>query len=362
MASPVEMLGLKYPLCKELIDKMSIKWQKRIQDMMTKWPKEGTFDVTLCEEMETLIKNHKIKNKSLKRKNREAKREKEQAVLALFKQEGEDLLKSIKQARKIIKETDKETKKKEEIFAKPPSKVIPEGQFPILKGIVEVLGEMKMEGQVELENEKQTKQDVRQKMTQNKTSKQSLPLDCYKQARTALEKIKTQYEGKQIEKEEEEIDAVAQIIEDEIDKRIKETEQLIDDTDKLVKSRSRLLDSLNVGSEQELSFDEERWSQGREKGRLRKQLPILIKGTEGQYVPWASQDLEGLVTRLPNIHEGAGKWIRVFEEETMGKLLSVGDIKALLAKIIGGSKMEEILQASDLDRAVDSHYMDGIHF
>ncbi|KAL0176873.1 hypothetical protein M9458_029203, partial [Cirrhinus mrigala] len=43
----------------------------------------------------------------------------------------------------------------------------------------------------------------------------------------------------------------------------------------------------------------------------------------------------------------------------MGKLLAVGDIKALLAKIIGGAKMEEILQASGLERAVNSHYIDG---
>ncbi|MGL5579536.1 MAG: hypothetical protein ACRDCE_01000 [Cetobacterium sp.] len=73
MTTPVEMLGLKYPLCKELIDKMSNKWQKRTQDMITKWPKEGTFDVTLCEEMETLIKNYKIKS-SLKKKKRPQKK------------------------------------------------------------------------------------------------------------------------------------------------------------------------------------------------------------------------------------------------------------------------------------------------
>ncbi len=78
--------------------------------------------------------------------------------------------------------------------------------------------------------------------------------------------------------------------------------------------------------------------------------------------PWASQELKGLVTRLPDIHEGAGKWIKVFGEETMGKLLAVGDIKALLAKTIGGAKMEEILQTSNLNRAVDSHYMDGTVF
>ncbi len=42
--------------------------------MMTKWPAEGTFDVALCEEMETLIKNHKTKGNN---KKREIKREKE---------------------------------------------------------------------------------------------------------------------------------------------------------------------------------------------------------------------------------------------------------------------------------------------
>ncbi len=58
--------------------------------MMTKWPVEGTFDVALCEEMET-DKNHKIKGNS---KKRETKREKEKEVLALFKKEGENSLKS----------------------------------------------------------------------------------------------------------------------------------------------------------------------------------------------------------------------------------------------------------------------------
>ncbi len=123
-----------------------------------------------------------------------------------------------------------------------------------------------------------------------------------------------------------------------------------------------MFDNSEDVNEGEESFDRGKWEQGREKGTFRQlaaQLPILIKGAQGQYVPWASQNLEGLVTRLPDIHEGAGKWIKVFEEETMGKLLAVGDIKALLAKTMGGAKMEEILQASNLNRAVDSHYMDG---
>lgn len=49
--------------------------------MKTKWPKDGTFDLALCEEIETLIKNYKAKDKS---KLREVKGGKEQEVLRFF--------------------------------------------------------------------------------------------------------------------------------------------------------------------------------------------------------------------------------------------------------------------------------------
>ncbi len=74
-ATPVDILGLKYPLCKELINKISNKWQKRTKSMMTKWPKEGTFDVAMCEEMETLIKNYKTKSISKKKRAKTTKSE-----------------------------------------------------------------------------------------------------------------------------------------------------------------------------------------------------------------------------------------------------------------------------------------------
>ncbi len=152
-------------------------------------------------------------------------------MLALFKKEGEDSLKSIKQARKILKEADKETKKKV-LFSKPPPYLPAEGQFPILKGTVEVSGEMPMEGQVELE-EKQKEPDVRPKRQQNKKSEGYLPLDCYKQARIALEMMKANYEGKtgneetleQMRREDKEIEAQAEAMEAEIGRKIKQTEK-----------------------------------------------------------------------------------------------------------------------------------------
>ncbi len=94
----------------------------------------------------------------------------------------------------------------------------------------------------------------------------------------------------------------------------------------------------------------------------RFECPILIKQGHAQYIPWAGQDLDTLVSRLPDIHEGAGKWIRTFEEETTGKLLALGDIKALLAKCLGASKMNDILKQSSLLQAVDRPQADGVSF
>ncbi|KAL0148946.1 hypothetical protein M9458_055750 [Cirrhinus mrigala] len=94
----------------------------------------------------------------------------------------------------------------------------------------------------------------------------------------------------------------------------------------------------------------------------RTEWPILIKQGHAQYIPWASQDLDTLLSRLPDIHEGAGKWIRTFEEEITGKHLALGDIKALLAKCLGASKMNNILKQSGLLQAVDRPQADGVSF
>ena len=83
--------------------------------------------------------------------------------------------------------------------------------------------------------------------------------------------------------------------------------------------------------------------------------PILVKGQQVQYQPWGSQDLEGVISKLPNIHNGVSKWARTFEELTVGKLMAVGDLKALLARVLGLSKMESVLRNGGLD------IMDGMY-
>ncbi len=96
MSTPVEVLAVRNPACKETIRELSKKWAERTKKLATKWPAGGTFDVAMCKEMEVLIKNYKTNDTS---KKRNEKREQEIGVLTLFKQYGIKLLKLEKQER-----------------------------------------------------------------------------------------------------------------------------------------------------------------------------------------------------------------------------------------------------------------------
>ena len=72
--------------------------------------------------------------------------------------------------------------------------------------------------------------------------------------------------------------------------------------------------------------------------------PLMAKGNAGEkYVLWTFMDLTGLINHMPALTEGADKWIRVFEENTAGVKLAMGDIKAILTKVVGQQTAAEIL-------------------
>lgn len=56
--------------------------------------------------------------------------------------------------------------------------------------------------------------------------------------------------------------------------------------------------------------------------------------------------MEGLFKDFPNILNRASKWIREFDEKTQGKKLAVGDIKAILARMIEQDETTRITRAS----------------
>ena len=91
--------------------------------------------------------------------------------------------------------------------------------------------------------------------------------------------------------------------------------------------------------------------------------PLITKAQgQTQYVPWSFMDMVGLASRLPDLHEGANKWITALEESTAGVKLALGDIKALLMHIAGKHITEEILLAAQLPTLVAGNRADDVGF
>lgn len=70
----------------------------------------------------------------------------------------------------------------------------------------------------------------------------------------------------------------------------------------------------------------------------------------------------GLAGRLPDLTEGANKWITALEESTAGVKLALGNIKALLMHIIGKYATDEILQDANLGALVGGNVADHVEF
>ena len=136
-------------------------------------------------------------------------------------------------------------------------------------------------------------------------------------------------------------------------------------------------------SDAESSEEEERQEEPRRSGRVRKPVlkfepapkgarkmqvtsiaPMLVKSDgRPQYVPWSTQDMKNVMTNLPDLQNGASPWIRVLEEETTGQIMAVGDLKALLGKIVGLEAMLDIFDKAGYQRdAVEQTEVDGFPF
>ncbi|CAK6964818.1 uncharacterized protein LOC124463065 [Scomber scombrus] len=92
--------------------------------------------------------------------------------------------------------------------------------------------------------------------------------------------------------------------------------------------------------------------------------PLITKTGQDmpQYIPWSFCDMIGLAGRLPDLNEGANKWITAFEESTAGVTLALGDIKALLMHVAGKHTAEEIFLNANLALVVTENQADHIGF
>ena len=90
----------------------------------------------------------------------------------------------------------------------------------------------------------------------------------------------------------------------------------------------------------------------RNKKETGKICPVIIRGQNLEYKPWQSTDMSNILEKLPTLQDGAYPWISKLEEITVGTHLAMGDVKRLLANLLGITGMDEILQKAGLDRYV----------
>lgn len=78
-----------------------------------------------------------------------------------------------------------------------------------------------------------------------------------------------------------------------------------------------------------------------------------------EYKPWQSTDMSAILEKLPTLQDGAHPWISKLEEIMVGTHPAVGDIKRLLANLLGVPAMEEILQKAGLNQHVGTAVKDS---
>ncbi|KAI4893484.1 hypothetical protein NFI96_007633, partial [Prochilodus magdalenae] len=87
--------------------------------------------------------------------------------------------------------------------------------------------------------------------------------------------------------------------------------------------------------------------------------PVIVRGQNLEYKPWLNTDMSDILEKLPTLQEGAHPWISKLEELMVGTQPAVGDIKRLLANLLGVPAMGEILQKAGLGRYVGTAVNDA---
>ena len=394
--TPIALVGNRNPDIIKDIKKISEKWEKRTKGLEYPWPKGGTFDVAVCESMDTRIKDHKHKDHS---KKRSGKRKLELKILKLFNDEGQYYRAKMRQGLRSLQKYIGKEKGQEnnhlnvseiaglypnldgwlrfncnvtESPAEETSQIIGndkpkhEDKTPTPKGDrgsapkslkdspPNTSGSLKSTKVVIAEKQEEQINGKTAHSTDTKTSTTAKilnPKHCStaRKVRRSMPAVLDCYEGRKSVGREHSYSYWLDLPSTGIDLRRELNRSVIMEMEKEIDKQAAEL----RGGEEDEDEEEELKINLRNRALFKKpnrynneqyMAPILIKGTQGHYIPWQTLDLTGLVSGLPDIHVGASKWIRAFEEATVGKLLALGDLKAVWAKTLGVSAMETMLK------------------
>ncbi|GCC35900.1 hypothetical protein chiPu_0014389 [Chiloscyllium punctatum] len=323
--------------------------------------------------MERLVKTYQPKDKS---KNRNQKRAQEMEILKLFGKEGEELKvacqapvvsrKAAKEQAEQLRETEKQESAPNpypdvEKLNRPPPYANEEAlkQCPVIKGTVAIEGQLEWDRSAEDKNElkeirerdKRDRQEQIEAIQQDQEElKHEISVLRGLREQKAIEEYSLRYERRAEEKS-----------------RKSDAEQAKRDDERQGETKAPVpkeWEELEIASNSELEGDLLRSSVCKgKKGQQGMMLPLLIKEAKHpQYIPWGTQDLEELKNTLPSLREGAGKWIRAFEDKTTGQLLAIGDLKALLVRLVGLPKLKKIMVQACLKNVADNPMIDVVRF
>ncbi|XP_056297836.1 uncharacterized protein LOC130211175 [Pseudoliparis swirei] len=91
----------------------------------------------------------------------------------------------------------------------------------------------------------------------------------------------------------------------------------------------------------------------------RSMFPVIIREQGFEYRPLQSTDMSAILEKLPIIEDGAHPWIAKLEQILVGDLPAMGDIKKLLANVVGVYSMEDILEKAGLNQYVGTSVNDS---
>ncbi|KAL1281680.1 hypothetical protein QQF64_000483 [Cirrhinus molitorella] len=79
-----------------------------------------------------------------------------------------------------------------------------------------------------------------------------------------------------------------------------------------------------------------------EKEATTLELPLVMRNNQPEYQPWSFADKGAILTKLPHITEGGGRWLNKVLTLTQGHRLALGDMRALLGQVVSAGQLTEI--------------------
>lgn len=417
--TPIDVVQKNNPLIKG-ISKASKKWNKRWPDIERPWPVEGTLNADVINTINILISTYKTNEKKGKKgKVRAKKRQTELAILQLFEDEGQKLRALTKEKDKVAKETIakcmESTAELSEKINTPFSHVVALKNPPPYKeaGYTDIYPQLpviKQKGNYSIKDEDdkilergKAKTTVKMYPTAKTKAKSVEAIDhlvrklelgdhedsdseaiaggyapAIKKMLARAEKLgaklrRREKSGREPSDDSSDTNSEEDSDEDQsssserqksfkaLKKKIAECRSDISQarTPEVCKKLEQRLDDLETIQRSFHTGSSGYALRSRKGGTSSKMFPVVVRGENLEYKPWQNSDMSVILEKLPVLQDGAHPWISKLEELMVGTQPAVGDIKRLLASLIGVPAMEELLQKAGMLRFISTAVNDA---